>query len=57
MQKTFVFSYAMAYLEGDGQIDDYQRVCNAMIEQVLERGAKDNVTCVLVRCTSRSGGV
>ncbi len=34
-----------------------QAVCNAMIEQVLARGAKDNVTCILVRCTARAGEV
>lgn len=33
-----------------------QAVCNEMIEQVLDRGAKDNVTCVLVRCTARGEG-
>lgn len=30
-----------------------QDVCDDMIDTVLSRGAKDNVTCVLVRCVAR----
>lgn len=30
-----------------------QDVCDDMIETVLSRGAKDNVTCVVVRCAAR----
>lgn len=30
-----------------------QDVCDDMIDTVLSRGAKDNVTCVLVRCIAR----
>ncbi len=33
-----------------------QEICDEMIDQVLERGAKDNVTCVVVRCTARGEG-
>lgn len=33
-----------------------QAICNALIAQTLERGAKDNVTCIMVRCHARPVG-
>lgn len=30
-----------------------QMICNALIAETLDRGAKDNVTCIVVRCHAR----
>lgn len=32
-------------------------VCNTLIAETLERGAKDNVTCVITHCVARDGGL
>lgn len=36
-----------------GGDEDVQVVCNAFIGETLERGAKDNVTTILIRCFAR----
>lgn len=41
-----------ALMTHDGQPQD---ICDAMIAQTLDRGAKDNVTAVVVRCVSPHG--
>jgi len=34
--------------------EDVQQVCNGLIEQTLARGAKDNVTCIIVQLRAQS---
>lgn len=45
------------HLEGLNAGEAAQDVCNEMIAETLERGAKDNVTCIVMHCTARDGGV
>jgi len=34
-----------------------QIMCNSLINETLHRGAKDNVTCIVMRCHARDGGL
>ncbi|SPH27515.1 Serine/threonine phosphatase stp [Ascidiaceihabitans donghaensis] len=45
------------HLEGIGSGEATQDVCNELITVTLDRGAKDNVTCVVMQCMAQDGGV